>query len=416
MPADQSQHVGVNRRDFLQTGAAAAAASTVLPATAATVQKPGEKGLPLRKLGKTGAEVTILNFGSFSNPGVDRMIRLAYAQGVRMFDTAKSYGSEPGFKRWFEAMPDVRKSIFLVTKDSPTEPNQMLEMVDDRLETLGVDHIDLFFVHALGDHSVKQGQDWPKNMEVARVVDKLKKSGKIKFFGFSSHHPQRAEFIQAAADGGFIDAIMLQYTPWLEMDSDLNKALDACHKKEIGLISMKQVAGQFGAGNNGASSDAPILRQVEEKVAVLKEKKLTPFQGLLHAIWTDERITACCVSMRNTDQIRENADAARRYEPLKTADLHELRDAALAAGPTLCADCDGRCAHAAGTRARLGDLTRYLTYHQHHGARADARRLYAELTEAERDWKDANLEAARNACPNRLDFAALLPRADEHLG
>ena len=44
---------------------------------------------------------------------------------------------------------------------------------------------------------------------------------------------------------------------------------------------------------------------------VLAEKKLTPFQGLLHAIWTDERISASCVSMRNTEQIRENADAAQ---------------------------------------------------------------------------------------------------------
>ena len=45
--------------------------------------------------------------------------------------------------------------------------------------------------------------------------------------------------------GGIIDAIMLQYTPWLDKDEPLNKALDACHKKGIGLISMKQVAGQF---------------------------------------------------------------------------------------------------------------------------------------------------------------------------
>ncbi len=416
MRPDASAPDGLNRRGFLQTSAAVAAVASASAANCATAAQQAEaKPLPLRKLGKTGAEVTILNFGSYSNPGVDRMVRLAFAQGVRMFDTARSYGSEPGFKRWFEAMPDARKQIFLVTKDSPNEPGEMLKMVDQRLESLGVDHIDLFFVHALGDHSVKQGQTWPKSTEVARVVDQLKKSGKIRFFGFSSHHPQRAEFIQAAAEGGFIDAIMLQYTPWLDKDSALNKALDACHKQEIGLISMKQVAGQFGAGNNGARQDAPILKQVEEKVAVLKEKNLTPFQGLLHAIWTDERISACCVSMRNTDQIRENADAARRYEPLKTADLRELRDASLAAGPTLCADCDGRCAQAAGTTARLGDLTRYLTYHEHHGARADARRLYAELTEAERSWAGADLEAAHRACPNRLDFAALLPRVDERL-
>ena len=135
----------------------------------------------------------------------------------------------------------------------------------------------------------------------------------------------------------------------------------------------------------------------------------------MHAIWTDERISAVCVSMKNTDQIRENADAARRFEPLKTADIRQLRDAVLAHGPTLCADCDGRCSAAAGTRAELGNLTRFLTYHEHHGVRAEARRRYAELSAEARDWSGADLEAARDACPNQLDFARLLPEVDRQL-
>jgi hypothetical protein len=35
--------------------------------------------------------------------------------------------------------PEVRKEIFLVTKDTPRTPSQMLKMVDQRLETLGTD-------------------------------------------------------------------------------------------------------------------------------------------------------------------------------------------------------------------------------------------------------------------------------------
>ena len=98
------------------------------------------------------------------------------------------------------------------------------------------------------------------------------------------------------------------------------------------------------------------------------------------------------------------------------AEIDELRDACIAAGPTLCAGCDGRCSQAAGTAAELGNLTRFLTYHDHHGYRGEARRLYAELTDAARDWTGADLEAARQACPNKLDFAKLLPRADQLLG
>ena len=82
----------------------------------------------------------------------------------------------------------------------------------------------------------------------------------------------------------------------------------------------------------------------------------------------------------------------------------------------MCADCTGQCSLAGGTSAELGNLTRFLTYHEHHGYRAEARRLYGELPDAARNWAGANLEAARQACPNKLDFATLLPRTDELLG
>jgi hypothetical protein len=97
------------------------------------------------------------------------------------------------------------------------------------------------------------------------------------------------------------------------------------------------------------------------------------------------------------------------------AEIDRLRDACIAAGPTFCADCDGRCSRAAGTEAELGNLTRFLTYHEHHGDRAEARRLYTEMADAARNWQGADLDAAREACPNKLDFATLLPRVDKTL-
>ena len=63
--------------------------------------------------------------------------------------------------------------------------------------------------------------------------------------GISTHHKDRAQFIQAAAEGGIVDAIMLQYRPWLDKDSPLNKAIDFAHARGVGLISMKQIAGTF---------------------------------------------------------------------------------------------------------------------------------------------------------------------------
>ena len=413
MARDETE--STDRRTFLRSGTLATAAA--LGATAglkAQAQDAPAKApvIPRRRLGKTGIDVTILDQGSVLGAGFDRILRLSFAGGVRIFDTAKVYRNEPDFKKWFEQEPAVRKQIVLVTKDMPRAPEQMPKMLDQRLAALGVDHVDLFFIHGLGEyHTLDQAVKLVKSRELAEVADAIRKSGKARFIGFSTHDKNRAAMIEAAAEAGIVDAIMLQYTAWLDKDSPLNRALDAAWKKGIGLITMKQIAGKhFGDKPKGN-----ILDDVVRRVPMLAERKLTPFQGLLHAIWTDERLSASCVSMRNTDQIRQNIDAAHRFEPLKTADILQLRDAVLASGPTLCADCDGRCSIAAGTKAELGDLTRFLTYHQHHGDRALARRQYAALPAEARDWSGADLEAARAACPGRLDFARLLPEVDRHL-
>jgi predicted aldo/keto reductase-like oxidoreductase len=401
------------RRDFLKVGGLTTAAAVVTSSAGAAVQQPAAdaaKPFPRRKLGKTGVDVTIINQGTWRSSATDRLIRQSYADGVRCYDTAAAYGSEKNFKAWFTEKPDVRKEIFLVSKTQARSTKQFIEDLDKRLNACGTDHLDLYFWHAMGDHG--EAVDYCKSKEFGEAVAAIKKSGKAKFVGFSTHTLRRSEYIQAAAEGGFVDVIMVQYSPFIDKESPLNKSLDVAHKAGIGLISMKQSAGQFGAGRG---MKTPLQEAVDKLAPVLKEKNLTPFQGLLQAIWTDERIATVCTTMNNTDQVRENLDAARRFEPLKVAELEQLRAASLAAAPTMCTDCDGRCAAAAGTGARLGDMVRYLTYHEHHGYRSEARRNYSELTDVERDWSKADLAAAQAACPSGLDFARLLPEMEKHL-
>jgi predicted aldo/keto reductase-like oxidoreductase len=397
----------VNRRSFLQVGAATAA--TAVAGTSANHGLSADTGkatapFPRRPLGKTGVDVTILNQGTWRSPdSIDRLLRMGYANGIRYIDTAKIYGSEPAVAKFFEGMPaGTRKEYFLVTKDAPRTPRQLIALLDQRLAALRTDYLDLLFIHGIGG---RERLDWPKSKEFKETIAAIKKSGKCRFVGFSCHDELKAQFLMAAAEGGFVDAIMVAYTPWLQKDDPLNRALDACHEKGIGLISMKQILG---------NSD-PRLQEVPKHIPTLAEKGLSAYQGLLHSIWTDERISSCCVSMRNTDQLRENIHAARVFEPLKQADMHQLRQLLIASAPTMCANCDGRCSRAAGTAASLGDLVRLYTYHDHCGLRGEARRLYSELEPKQRDWRGADLEAAREACHNRLDFASLLPKIDREL-
>ncbi|QEH36949.1 L-glyceraldehyde 3-phosphate reductase [Aquisphaera giovannonii] len=397
----------LDRRGFLGAGAGLAAAGMLNGPRATDAQEPskGVKSelIPTRVLGKTGVPVSILSLGTWNSVGLDRILRTCWAGGLRYVDTAASYNSEPAIARWLKSDASIRKDLFLVTKSAPNTPSRLMAALEKNLAALQTDYVDLIFIHAVGDHGGEASIEWPRSKEFKEAAEAIRRSGKAKFVGFSTHHKEQAQILMNAAEGGFVDAIMVRNNPWTAAEAPMNRALDACHKAGIGLISMKQIAGQ--------QDQDQIARNLPE----LKQKGLSPYQALLHAIWTDERFSAACVSMRNTDQVRENLEAARTYRPMARADILRLRDACIAAGPTFCAGCDGSCSRAAGTEAELGQLTRALTYHEHHGYREEARRLYRSLDEKARDWRGADLEAAREACPNRLDFARLLPRADELL-
>ncbi len=407
------------RRAFIQQGAATVAAAAALSPSATEAQdaksKPPE--LPRRVLGKTGVQVTILNGGTARAPdALDRLLRFEYSRGVRFFDTAATYGTEEAFKKWFAAMPEVRPQIFLATKDGVARPSDMLKRVDARLEALGTDYIDLLYFHALSGKAVDFGltgneMDWPKSREMKETIAALKKTGKVRHVGFATHDQRRAEQLEIAAEGGLMDVIMVAMNPWLEKDSRLNRAIDACHKKNIGLVAMKVLAGHLAL--SGFMRD---LKQMRLDSPVLKQRELNPYQAILQALWSDERIASVCVAMPNTDQVTQNTDAAQRFHPMSPAEIRGLRTALLKAGPMMCAACDGSCSRAAGTNARLGDLTRFLTYYEHHGAHRWAREAYAVLTEEQRNWQGADLASARAACPTGLDFAQLLPKVDRLLG
>ena len=116
----------LQRREFLQAGAVASAAALAVGTGSPSLgdePKASKTTLPTRKLGKTGVDVSILNQGTWRAPdALDRILRFSYANGVRYFDTAKAYRirTRPG-QVVRRPMPEVRKNIFLVTKDSPSQ-------------------------------------------------------------------------------------------------------------------------------------------------------------------------------------------------------------------------------------------------------------------------------------------------------
>lgn len=415
----------VSRRDVLKAGTAAAAlaASGSLlsaaerattsgpasePAAAAAASRPAAP-LPTRTLGKTGLKVTVLNLGCAGEVN-QRLLDHAYAQGVRYFDTASGYSngkSEQEIGKWFERT-GKRKDIILVTKSHPLSKDKekkgdlsvLLTNIDVRLKALQTDYIDLFFIHSIGTKEYgEQALEWPKSAELKEVAEKLKKSGKARFVGFSCHDTQAPEFLTAAAEGGFLDAIMMTYNPVLGKEDDkLNKALDACHKAGIGLIAMKTMRG--------------IGNQIDEKLP----KDTTLAKAVIHTVLSDERISTICSAMNNLTQVDENTAAARSFaKGVTAAELERMRQMILAAGWSFCPGCTACRSGIGAAHPQVHDITRYLSYFEQDGQRARARELYRALPADAQHVPAATLEAARNACLFHVDYPALLQRAAEKL-
>src|SRR3954453_7639699 len=98
--ADQTP-ISTDRRAFLQASAVATAAAVGLGSASDALGEADDAAKPLsiprRPLGKTGIDITILNAGTGRGQGIQRILRYAYSQGIRCFDTSEKYQSEADF-------------------------------------------------------------------------------------------------------------------------------------------------------------------------------------------------------------------------------------------------------------------------------------------------------------------------------
>jgi predicted aldo/keto reductase-like oxidoreductase len=401
-----------SRRHFLKTTLTLPAALAVAPAMMTSSVSAGDAPasaasaapLPKRQLGKNGPQVTMLCLGGMPPALSPQYLDIAWANGIRYFDTAKVYlngKSEKIFAEWLAKYPERRKEIFLVSKDHPSSAAQMEEMVDRRLEACGTKFLDAFYIHGIGRKGY--GADsiqWPKNSEFTKAAEKLKSSGKVKMVGFSCHDGDLNDFLNASAGGGFVEIIMLKYTPFFTKGDEFDKALDACHKSGLALVAMKTL--------RSAGTDIP------KRVPDFDKLGLTTHQAMLHAVWSDPRISAVCCQLENVGQMEENAAAARSYKtPLKTAQIQLLKETLLASRRTFCPGCPSCDAFAASSEFALPDIARYVTYYEQDG-HLGARESYQALPASARDASRVNLAALRDRCAFHVDYPEVVRRAERY--
>ncbi|MFA7342965.1 MAG: aldo/keto reductase [Terrimicrobiaceae bacterium] len=397
-----------SRRHFIKTALAVPAALTLGPAwqaqAATATSAPGTGALPRRKLGRTGPEVTLISLGGMMAALSPDYLDIAWSMGIRYFDTADCYlggRSEKIIAEWLAKYPERRKEIFLVSKDHPRQgPEQLLEMIDRRLAACGTDYLDLFFIHGLGPKEYgPDAANWPKSDAFKTVCEKLKSSGKAKMVGFSCHDGTLNECLNAAAEGGFVDAIMLKYTPFFTPGDGFDKAVSACHKAGIGLVAMKTMR---------------VAGEVPARIPEFDKLGLTTNQGLLQAVYSDPRISAVCSMINNVGEMEANTAAARGFKgPLKLAAIGALKETVLAHRRTMCPGCPSCDAFSSATGFAFLDIARYVTYYEQDG-NLEAKEYYRSLPADRRDHGNVDLAALREGCSFGTDYPEIIRRANRY--
>ena len=371
----------------------------------AAQQQGGDKApsVPRRKLGKTGVEVSILSLGGmFDTINNQLLLRQAYNWGVTYWDTAEVYGnglSEEGFGRFFSRNPEARKDIFLVTKLRPAAPENLTDGLDKCLKRLNTDYVDLFFIHGIaGLNEIGE--------PVKEWASQMKKAGKMKFFGFSTHNNME-DCLLAAAKPNWIDAIMFTYNFRLMHTQKMKDAVAACVNAGIGLVAMKT------QGGGPVKTDSEAELQVAGKFL---ERGFTDKQAKLKAVWENPNIASICSQMPNLTILSANVAAARDLKALARDDLELLDRFAVETRAGYCAGCGRICQDAVGGAVPVSDVMRCLMYYRDYGDRDLAREVYAGLPEEARmRLTEVDYAQAERACPQGLAIAELMREASRVL-
>ena len=188
----------------------------------------------------------VIGIGTFmlSPAEAQSSVREALKMGYRLVDTANAYVNERAVGRGIKESGVARSEVYLSTKLWPSEyenPNA----VDETLERLGVDYVDLLYIH-------QPAGNW---LAGYRALEKAYKEGKAKAIGISNFE---GKYIAELEQKWEIapQFIQVEAHPYYTQ-SELRKTLD---KYGIRLMSWYPL----GHGDRSLIEE-PIFKQLGEK-------------------------------------------------------------------------------------------------------------------------------------------------------
>jgi len=387
----------VSRRNFLT-----AITSSVLGFGLAKKVKAGPRNIgsaqsessPIKiqkynNLGKTGIKVPDVSCGaiSFFEPNV---LRYAYDLGVTYFDTAEGYMRTKSETLIGEALKDVRNKITITTKHglSPkVKREEIIKRVEESLKRMQTDYIDIAMVHGVSDTSSL------KNEEIQAAYSQLKKDGKVRFTGFSTHNAKTT--LKQALENDFAQVVLIIYS---HMEGkEIESLIEPARHKGIGIVAMKVFAG----GKHG-------------NLKSLINQEVSYPQAAIRWVLSNPNIDCCIVTMSSYSHVEEYVAASGK--PLNRADLNVIAEYQRQVNNQYCRVSCQECLSSCPDNVAINDVLRYNMYFEDYRMEKESMRYYAELDKSKKPLNCGSCSGyCETSCPYGLKVKDKLIRAHEIL-
>jgi len=322
----------IGRRKFIKTisstllGIAAPNILKVRPSLGKSEKRPS---LEYRTLGRTGMKVTTVSMGvmNCSDPTV---LHRAYDLGINFYDTADCYMWGRNEEMVGKVFQGKREKVFIQTKVHPNIEKKMRASVERSLRRLRTDYIDVLVWHG---HSLTEEVS---DRGLFEFMEKMKKEGKARFSGFSSHS-NMASLLREAAKSNYHDVALVSYN--FTHSKDLREAVALAAKSGIGIVAMKTQAGGYKKERMGG---------------------LSPHQAALKYILMDLNVSTAVPGVTTVEQIEECAGVmGTSFSKKNLNELKQYHSFLRGRVCTMCGGCAGQCPYGISHI----DLLRLVMYH-----------------------------------------------------
>lgn len=228
-----------------------------------------------------GNECPVIGIGTFmiSPADAEVSVREALKMGYECVDTANAYCNERAVGRGIKESGVPREKVFLSTKLWASEYENE-NAVDETLERLGVDYVDLLYIH-------QPAGNW---LAGYRQLEKAYRDGKAKAIGISNFEGKYLEELSTKWEV-VPQFIQVEAHPYFTQE-ELRKTLD---KYGIKLMAWYPL----GHGDKSLIEE-PVFAKLGEKYGK------TPAQVILR--WHTQMGFVVIPGSKNVDHIRDNLD------------------------------------------------------------------------------------------------------------